>query len=201
MALTLDPEARAYHRTIAIIPVCIFLLGAGIVVVALSYGSRQLLKDGLDWIYDVAFYGIAAIVFGRGARAEQLAAIGAALVLVAASCGISYDIFIKLTDPRPIEPAVIGFSAASAAIEALCVVAALFRFRRTKNPLIEATWLSSRNDAIATTLYVSVQAAARILPIRAPEVALDLFSICLNLQAVYVILRDVRRADRGAAHL
>ena len=31
-----DPEARAYHRTIAIIPVCIFLLGAGIVVVALG---------------------------------------------------------------------------------------------------------------------------------------------------------------------
>ena len=195
-------EAQSYKRIIRFIPAGIAIFASVVVAVALSNGSRQLLKDGIDWIYDVAFYGIAALVFGRGARAERFAALGAALVLVAASCAIGYDIFIKLTDPRPIDPLVIGFSALSAISIAIIIAFLLMRFRETQNPLIEATWLAARNDLIATAIYQSAQAATRILPFRAPEVVLDLFALALNLQAVWLIVRQVRadaerRTDDG----
>jgi hypothetical protein len=66
----------------------------------------------------------------------------------------------------------------------------------SRNPLIETTWLSARNDAIFATMYAVFQFAARMAPMRGPELALDAFTILLTLQAIYVIIRDVR-ADAG----
>ena len=51
---------RARHPVFAI----------AVVAWALATGNAQLFKDGVDWVYDVALYGIAALVFGRDERAE-----------------------------------------------------------------------------------------------------------------------------------
>jgi hypothetical protein len=76
------------------------------------------------------------------------------------------------------------------------VVAALRPFRTSRNPLVETTWLSARNDAIFATLYALFQFAARMAPMRGPELALDAFTIVLTLQAIYVIARDVHADTR-----
>jgi Co/Zn/Cd efflux system component len=187
-----DAEGRAYARTIWAIALGILLFGAGVVAVALSLGNRQLLKDGIDWIYDVAFYGAAAVVFGRGAQVERWCALFLGGVMLVAGLHTLWDLWDKILRPRPIEVWALEFSAGSAILIAILIVVALFRFRRTANPLVKATWLGSRNDVISTTGYALAGLAARLAPMRGPEYALDLLGAALAFQASWAIWRAAR---------
>lgn len=191
---SLAPGGRAYKRAVWTIAAGILVFGAAQSVWALSIGSRQLLKDGLDWAYDVALYGIAAFVFGRGVAVERLSALVIAAILALAGCHTLYDLWDKVANPRPIEALTIGFSAASAIAIAYLVIAALWRFRADPNPLVQATWLSSRNDAIATTIFALLVMATRLAPMRWPEYALDVVFAGISFQATVAIVRAERRA-------
>lgn len=197
---TTDPAiARAYTRTIWAIALGILVQASLTVAWALSIGNTQLLKDGVDWVYDVALYGIAALVFGRDARAERLAALGIATVMAVAGVHTLYDLWDKIVAPRPIEIWTLGFAAGSAIVIALLVIAALWRFRAEQNPVIRATWLSSRNDAISTTGFALVGLAARAAPVRWPEYLFDLVVAGLCFQATWAIWRSLRRGQDGQA--
>src|SRR3954451_3709019 len=119
---------------------------------ALKIGSGQLLKDGLDWAYSIALYAIAAFVFGRGVRIERLSAFLIAVILAIAGFHTLYALSDEIHEPRPVELWTLGFTTVSAIVIAYAVVGALGLFRADPNPLIQATWLSSRTDAISTTL-------------------------------------------------
>lgn len=189
----------AYRRTIWAITLGILIFAALQCAFALSVGNRQLLKDGIDWVYDVILYAIAALVFGRGARWEDLSALGIAAVLAFAGLHTLYDLYDKIINPRPIEIAALGFSALSAVVIALVVAGLLFRFRHSDNALIQATWLSSRNDMIKTTAFAAVVFATRSAPMRWPEYALDVFLAALNFQAAWAIWQVTRKERRHAA--
>ena len=187
-----DADDSRYPRTIWLIAGGIFLFAACVVAVAWAQGNRQLLKDGLDWGYDVAIYGVAAAVFGRGLRAERLGAQAVAAIWLVAGLHTLYDLWDKFADPRPIEPWALSFSALSAVVIAVILVAVLFGFRRSANDVVMATWISSRNDVVATTVYSSVSLAARLFPLRWPEYSLDLFSAALAFQAAAAIVWKLR---------
>ena len=196
-AAGLSDEHRAYRAIIWGIAASILIFACGVVAVAQVQGNRQLLKDGLDWGYDVAIYGVAAVIFGRAAGAERVAALAVAAIWVFAGLHTLYDLWDKYVDPRPIEVGALGFSAASAILIAYLVVGVLFRFRKSGHPLIAATWLSSRNDCVSTTVYSLLILGARVLPQRWLEYALDVFSACLALQAAAAILLKVRASARA----
>jgi Co/Zn/Cd efflux system component len=191
-------RARAYKRIIWTIALGIAVLAGAQAAWALSIGSRQLLKDASDWIYDVVLYGIAAFTFGRGAAAERGSALVIAAIMAAGGLHTLYDLWDKVVAPRPIEIATIGFSAASAIAVGYAVLWALLRFRHDGNPLVQATWLTARNDAVATTLFALVAFATRIAPMRWPEYALDLVGAALSFQATFAIVR-ARLRDRRSA--
>ena len=192
------PEERTYLITIRAIAIGILLFAAGEVAYAIAIGSPFLVKDGLDWINDnVLLYGMAAIVFGRGAREARIAALIGAGIMFVSIGETGYDMMSKIVAPRQVEPLQLGFSALSTVVIVLLVVAALLRFRASRNPLIETTWLSARNDAIFASIYAAVQFAVRMAPVRAPELALDALSVLLTLQAIYVIIREVRADARN----
>src|SRR4051812_36094127 len=88
-----DPEGRAYKRALWMIAGGILAFSALQSGWALAVGSRQLLKDGLDWVYDVALYGIAAFVYRRGVQVERWAAFGIALILAVAGLHTLYERF------------------------------------------------------------------------------------------------------------
>lgn len=192
--------ARAYGLTIWGIALGVLAQAVATVIWALAIDNAQLFKDGVDWVYDVVLYGIAALVFGRDARAERLAALAIGAVLAVAGLHTLYDLWDKIVRPRPIEIWTLGFAAASAIVIALLVIGALWRFRREDNPVIKATWLSSRNDAISTTGFALLGLAARVAPVRWPEYLFDLFVAGLCFQATWAIWRSLRRsADSEAA--
>ena len=189
-------EDLAYHRTILAIAAMV----ASIFLCETAYGfwldSRFLIRDGLEWSYDLIIYVLAAASHGRGVRAERLAALGVALVLFVAGCITSWQVWRTYVDPPPVEVFSITLSGILIILEALLVAAALFRFRKSKSPIIEATWLSARNDAVTSTLYALVTMAARFYPERWPQMGVDMFSVALCWQAAWRILRDLRD-ERG----
>ncbi|MFN3673271.1 MAG: cation transporter [Bosea sp. (in: a-proteobacteria)] len=188
--------ARAYVVTIWGIALGILVFAAGVVLAALSLGNQQLFKDGVDWVYDVVLYGIAAVVFGRDARAERLAALAIGAVMAVAGFHTLYDLWAKILNPRPIEIWALGFSAGSAVAIAALIVGLLWRFRGETNPVIKATWLSSRNDVISTTGFALLGLVARIAPVRWPEYLFDLLVAGLCFQASWAIWRSVSRDRR-----
>jgi Co/Zn/Cd efflux system component len=189
-------EQRAYLVRIRAIAIGIFVFSAGEIAYAIAIGSPFLVKDGMDWIYNVLLYGMAAIIFGRGARAERLAALAGVALMFVSLAETVYDMVLKIIAPRQIDPLQLGFSTISTIAIVLVVLAILLRFRMSRNPLIETTWLSARNDAVFATIYAIFQFVARMAPMRGPELALDIFTILLTLQAIYVILRDVHADAR-----
>ena len=191
------PSPRAYALTIWAIALGILVQAVATVVWALSAGNAQLFKDGVDWVYDVALYGVAALVFGHGERAERLAAMAIGAVMAVAGLHTLWDLRDKIANPRPIEIWTLGFSAASAVVIAILVVAALWRFRGSANPVIRATWLSSRNDLVSTTGFALLGLAARVAPMRWPEYLFDLLVAGLCFQATWAVARSLRAA--GAA--
>ncbi|WP_210203948.1 cation transporter [Bosea sp. 124] len=185
--------ARAYTLTIWGIALGILVFAIAVVLRALAVGNPQLFKDGVDWVYDVALYGIAALVFGRDARAERVAAFAIGAVMAVAGLHTLYDLADKIATPRPIEIWTLGFSAGSAVVIAVLIVAVLWRFRREDNPVIKATWLSSRNDVISTTGFALLGLGARVAPVRWPEYLFDLFVAGICFQATWAIWRSLRR--------
>jgi len=196
--VTADQSARAYRRTIWLIAggICLFAAGDG--ALALHLESRQLLKDALDWGYDVAIYALAAFVFGRSARAEQASALAIAAILAAAALHTLYDLADKIANPRPLEPFVIGFSAITAAGVGYVILLALLRFRRDENPLVRATWVSTRNAVIATTVFAGATWATRTASVRWPEYALDVFGAVLLIQGAGAIVLATMRDRRNS---
>jgi Co/Zn/Cd efflux system component len=196
-----DDEGRVFARVIWAIALGLLVFAAAQVAVALAIGNAHLFKDGVDWVYDVLLYGLAAATFGRGARLERASAVFIAAVMGAAGAHTLWDLADKIARPRPIEPLIFGFSAASAVVIALLIVAALWRFRASAHPLIEATWLSSRNDVLKTTFYVGLGFLARVAPQRWPEYALDVLMAAILFQASWRILaralHDARKGSNG----
>jgi Co/Zn/Cd efflux system component len=193
-AAFVDPRVgRAYRLTIWGIALGILIFAGNVVLWAIAVGNNQLFKDGVDWVYDVALYGIAALVFGRDERAERVAALGIGAVMAVAGLHTLYDLFDKIVRPRPIEAWTLGFSAASAILIAYLIILVLFRFRHEPNPVIKATWLSSRNDAISTTGFALIGLLARLLPVRWPEYLFDLVVAAICFQATWAIWRATQR--------
>ncbi len=184
-------EARIYHRTIMGIAALVLVIGVSETLYGLMLDSRFLLRDGMEWGYDVVIYATAAAAFGRGQRAERLAAFALAIVLLGAGLITIWQIWRTFVDPPEVE--IFGISVAGALIivESWALVALLWRFRRSRHPVIEATWFSARNDAVTGTLYALVMIAARLEPMSWPQMAVDSISAILCLQASSQILRDL----------
>ena len=187
-------EARIYHRTIMGIAALVLAICLGETLYGLMLDSRFLLRDGLEWGYDVAIYVTAALAFGRGRRAERFAGFALALVLLGAGCVTIWQIWRAFVDPPQVEPFAITLSGSLIILEAWVLVGLLWRFRRSRHPVIEATWLSARNDAVTSTFFALAMIAARMEPVTWPQMAVDSISATLCLQAGGRILRDLARA-------
>lgn len=196
----LADEDRRYKRRVLLIVAIIAALAVTQSAYALWLGDRYLLKDGLDWVYDVALWIVALLVFGRGQRFEELAAVWVGGVLLVAAAHTGYDLWDKIVTGRRPQPWVAGWSAFTAIGLALFVLGLMLRFRNSDNPLVKATWLSSRNDTVSTTAFAVVGLWARLNPSQGPEIVLDCVIIGLNLQAAGAIFLAVYQ-DWGRCRL
>ena len=112
---------------------------------------------------------------------------------------IGPPLWAAIQDPRPDEPLTFGISTVSSVVIAFSVIAALWRFRHDPNPLVQATWLSSRSDAIASLLSAVTAVALKQLPVRWPEHVIDVVLAGICFQAAWAILQTELREQRTEA--
>ena len=171
-------------------------LWLGFFLVAAVAGLAQWVTSGSAEV----FAAMVAALFGRGARLERIGAAFVGVVMFVAGLHTLWDLWDKIATPRAIEPFLLTFSAGSAILVALGILASILPFRRYDNPVVLATWLSSRNDAISTTLYSLLNLAARAIPdMRWPEWGLDLFAAGLAFQAAWAVAASLVTERRRAA--
>ena len=186
-------DAKAYRRALIIILAVIGGLSAAQSAYALVIGNRFLLKDGLDWGYDVLLWALALWAFGRSMRIERYAAVVFALVMVVAGLHTAYDLWDKIAMGRRPELWVAGWSSFTMLAAATLTLSLMWRFRRADNPLVAACWLSTRNVAIVTAGFAVTTFFARTQTSQGYEIALDCLSIGLSFQAAFAIYAQIRR--------
>jgi divalent metal cation (Fe/Co/Zn/Cd) transporter len=189
----IDVEARAYKRAVLIILSVIGALTLAQSVYALAIGNRFLLKDALDWGYDLVLWAVALACFGRGMRWEHLAALAIGAVMFVAGCHTAYDLWDKIVTGRRPELWVAGWSSGTMVFVALLLLVLMWRFRRAQNALVAATWLSSRNSIVITLLFAGMSLFARTRGAQGYEIALDCLAIFLSFQACWAILRQLKK--------
>ena len=158
------------------------------IVAGLMAGSVSLQADALDFLGDVANYGISLMVIGMALRYRAKAALlkGATMGLFAvwvASAVVWHGIHRTL--PHAITMGEIGF----AALIANAVVFALLWSSRKGDSNMRSAWLCSRNDVIGNLAVLL--AALGVFGTRSgwPDVIVAAIMASLGLQGAFQVIR------------
>lgn len=192
-----------YKRTVLMIAAGTLLFALAEAAWANAIGSKDLLKDASGFGYDIALNAVAAFVIGRSAQTERRSAFIIGALLAATGIDGLSDLWVDLHNPDASSIEEVFASNLVAVVVASFAALALLRFRLDENPLIKATWLNARNDAVAAILTLVLSLLAHLAPVRWPEYALDLMSVIFSFQAASVVLlaawRDTRKGTLDAA--
>jgi hypothetical protein len=160
----------------------------------MAYGrlmsSADLLESGVDWIYDVGIYGIAALSIGRAKSFEQGAALALAAILgVAGFHGVAAR-WAEFADQAQGVASTLEASSATAILGSLAEAAVLFRFRACDDPVMKATWFTARNSLVFSGVDGLAPLAFSGVSTLWPQVAIDGFGVFLAFQASFAIARE-----------
>jgi Co/Zn/Cd efflux system component len=160
-------------------------------------GSKLLLKDGWEWGYAIALYGVAFFSYGRSALVEKRATLLVAAILLVASLQGAYEIVADFLDPTP-DPPLLSMAGSSAL--AVCVSLATFvlirPFARSQDPVAVATYLSAAVDLASTLIDVAAAWIIVYVNSRPVEMLADGLGVALGLYAAVAV---ARRGLRGPA--
>ena len=191
--LPIEPLGRGFRKSLWLITLGVLALCLGEMIYGYAVSSPYLLKDGAEWAYDVAYFGLAAISFGRGETIERRVAFALAAILGIGGCQSLYEVWSGITAPATDEIDNLTISAIVTILGSFAEAAVLFRFRRSHDPIVEATWLSARNSALTSALGAGVTFVVRMLPNRWPQIAVDALGAHLAFQAAAVVVKDARK--------
>lgn len=153
--------------------------------------SGKYFEDGASWIYDCAIYGLVAFSFGRGAIFERAAAFMLSLVLTAAGCQGSYDVWSEIARRGHEVSIDTPYSAMVFATGAILEAALLFKFRKSGECLMMATWLSARNSAAVALAGAAVSLVFHAPAASGPQIFLDCLDTVLAFQAAFLVAREM----------
>ncbi len=152
-------DGQRFLRALRLIAVSALLLVCLSLALRYLSPSENPFEDGIYLLYDGLIYGLAAISFGRGELFERATALMLSAVFAVGGCQGSYDIWNEIawtatgqSDTAPSAAAIVF------ATSAILETALLFRFRASHEPLMKATWVSTRNSA-------AIALAGAIVPI------------------------------------
>ncbi|ACL61868.1 hypothetical protein [Methylobacterium nodulans] len=192
-------EGRSdYTRRIWAIAAMTLVAALGEALIARQSGSRSLLAEAGSFGYDIALNVVAALAFGRGARIERLSALVIAGILAATGIDGLTDFLADLHEPAGEGVSEIVTANLMATLVACLAAITLLRFRADDNPLIRATWLNARNDAVATVTTAGLGLLATLAPARWPGALLDLAGVIFSFQAAASVLWAAWREMRPA---
>ncbi len=190
-----DTLGKAYKRSLWIITFVALVLCVGEVGYGYAASSKELLKAGIEWIYDVAIYGLSALSFGRSRSVEQRAAYVLALILGIGGVQGADEVWDAVSHPGLEGAEDLTSSAVIDVVGSIAEAGLLFRFRGSHDPVVEASWLSARNSIVTGVLGAAVTVLVVSPTIQWPQTLIDAFGALLAFQAAVVVLRDARSAE------
>ncbi|MGY2046584.1 cation transporter [Methylobacterium sp. JK268] len=198
------PSAARYPLTVWGIAVGTLVVALAQAAYARAIGADGLFEDARSFGYDILLNAVAAFVFGRGERAERISALMVAGLMMASGVQSLCDGWRDLFVPDKTSTAVVALSLATSCGVSGLAAAALSRFRGDANPLVAATWLNARNDAISNGLMGAIGFGSFMASTTWVDCGLDLIAAALSFQAAgsvfvsSVLRREAARGDTPA---
>ena len=165
-------------------------------VVGMSIRSVSLIADSIDFLEDASINLL--ILVGLGLAAAARARMGTVLAVIILVPGLAA--FIAAVD-KFLHPAVPGVVALSTtAVGALLVNATaaviLSRVKHHEHSLVQAAWLSARNDVLANVAIIAAALTTAFVPSPYWDVAVGLGIGVLNADAAVKVWRRARSDAR-----
>jgi Co/Zn/Cd efflux system component len=188
------PRAAGGRIPLWLAALAALLFCAGECVYGYWTGSGDVVKGGEQWLYDVLIYGLAAASLGRTRSIERRVAFFLLAIFVFGGFDGMRDVWAAVLDPaaeskEPLASDV--FDITGCVAEAM----ALIPLRTSRNPVLEATWLSARNSVLASVASAVVAVVCQAFTMSWPRIAVIALESLLAFQAAFVVARDVKTED------
>ncbi len=167
------------------------LFCAGECLYGYSSGSGDVLRGGFDWLYDVFIYGLAAVSLGRARIVERRVAFILLAIFIVGGFEGAHDVWAAVLHPGMdddggLVPDMIDVS--GCATQAMMIIP----FRRSRDPVLGATWLSARNSVLSSFAGALVTIACETYALRWPRIAIFALESLLAFQAAFVVASDLQ---------
>ena len=161
-------------------------------IYGITTGSHYLTKDGVEWMYDLMVFGIAAISFRHGEPWKRRAAYILAAIILFGGVQTLYEFWQEFTHPTHENIETLELSAAITIVGSIAEAALMFRFRKSHDPLVEGTWFYARNSALTSSIGAISDLIILAYGFENIKLAVSAFGVFLALQAAIAVIRDLR---------
>ena len=160
--------------------------------------STALVADSADMLGDALVYGVSLYAVGRGTAWTARAALLKGGLMAVFAVGVLGQATVKLArGAAPVVEAMGAVGLIALAANTLCVVL-LWRLR-DDDVNMRSAWLCSRNDVVANVAVLLAAGVVWATGSGVPDIAVGLAIAAMFGSSATRVLRDARRARRGAA--
>ncbi len=152
--------------------------------------SVSLFSDSIDFLEDSLTSLIALIALGWSLQKRQLISLFLALLLMVPSIATLVMIYYQLQDPIIPESFALGIVAGGAFIINCICSLILIPFRRSKNSLLLATYLSARNDCFSNALMIAAAVITLYFPSFWPDLLVGALLFIINFHSAAGIIQS-----------
>jgi|SRR5882757_7061122 len=188
-----DEDSRLYLLSLYLISACTLGLFLAETIYAIVAGSRYLIKDGVEWIYDIVVFGLAAISYRHGEPWKRRAAYILAAIILLGGIQTLYEFWQEFSHPTRESIETLELAAAITIGGSIAEAALMFRFRRSHDPLVEGTWFYARNAALTSSVGAISDVIILAYGFETIKFAVNAFGVLLSFQAAFVVIRDLRK--------
>lgn len=161
--------------------------------IARKIGSVSLFADSIDFLEDAAVNILILLSFGWSIRTRvKLGYVFAGLLLVPgiAVLSVAWD---KFQNPETPESLTLGLTGLGALVINVFCAFLLSRFRKSKESLTKAAYLSARNDALANVAIISASVISLFWTSGWPDLIVGIGILLLNLDSASEVLEASRK--------
>jgi Co/Zn/Cd efflux system component len=188
-----NEDSRLYLLSLYLISACTLGLFLAETIYGITTGSRYLIKDGVEWIYDIVVFGLAAISYRHGEPWKRRAAFILAAIILLGGIQTLYEFWQEFSHPTHESIETLELSAAITIAGSIAEAALMFRFRQSHDPLVEGTWLYARNSALTSSVGAISDMIILAYGFETIKLAVNAFGVFLSLQAAFAVIRDLRK--------
>ena len=161
--------------------------------IARKIGSVSLFADSIDFLEDASVNILILLAFGWSIKTRvKLGYVFSGLLLIPgiAVLSVAWD---KFQNPVTPESLSLGLTALGALVVNVFCAYLLSRYRKSKESLTKAAYLSARNDALANVAIISASVISLFWASGWPDLIVGIGILLLNLDSATEVLEASRR--------